>query len=573
MSGLRLSQFEYTVTANDDFVIGSPFDADLKTSKYITFQTTNKVGFANNPFLCCDYISDGNGTGHWNLGFSNDGSARSYLVLSGLPNTFTKPTTFTGDVYFSDDTITFNENSVTYFNGVVTVAESLTISPGAQLIIGGLTPSRALVSNSSGNGLVTSNVTTTEIGYVAGVTSGIQSQLNLKAPKDSPTFTSTATFSGPVVLNNTLVVAQSAAFNQTAAFNQSVAVNNSMVIGSQSSHTLLIKASPTFNTDVTFSQGITVNGSLTVNGTTTTLNTTNMDVEDANITVNKGGALATAKGAGLNVESSGSIVAYNRVSSDGQYWEMKSPTLSGTLCMTPPSNSSTATLSAYNVNANSVFYLPNAGGGTLAIGSNFDTGYILYAYNSYTVKSSGIKLSDLASISTDFTGKVNRTGDTFTGAVGAPSFVASGSGFSGPGTNLTGTASGLTVGTATNATNAAFASNASALNGYSSTTSPNASTVVLRDSAGDIYAHKFNGDGSGLNGTASSLSVGTATNATNATNSATVGGYSPATSDTSNTVVVRDGSGNFGTHGIRFTDGGNHYTLTIVNGVLTQTAS
>jgi hypothetical protein len=58
--------------------------------------------------------------------------------------------------------------------------------------------------------------------------------------------------------------------------------------------------------NVTGVNDLTVTGDLTVNGTTTTINTATVDVEDANITINKGGAQATADTsvAGLTVEMS-----------------------------------------------------------------------------------------------------------------------------------------------------------------------------------------------------------------------------------------------------------------------------
>ena len=50
------------------------------------------------------------------------------------------------------------------------------------------TASRAMVTDASGN-VGVSAVTAAELGYVAGVTSAIQAQLDLKAPKASPAFT------------------------------------------------------------------------------------------------------------------------------------------------------------------------------------------------------------------------------------------------------------------------------------------------------------------------------------------------------------------------------------------------
>lgn len=58
--------------------------------------------------------------------------------------------------------------------------------------------------------------------------------------------------------------------------------------------------------NVTGINDLTVTGDLTVNGTTTSVNTDTLDVEDANITVNKGGTQASANlaDAGLTVEMS-----------------------------------------------------------------------------------------------------------------------------------------------------------------------------------------------------------------------------------------------------------------------------
>lgn len=63
--------------------------------------------------------------------------------------------------------------------------------------------------------------------------------------------------------------------------------------------------------DLTVNRNLTVTGDMTVNGTTTTLNTATLDVEDANVTVNKGGTASTANTnvAGLTVEASGGTAA------------------------------------------------------------------------------------------------------------------------------------------------------------------------------------------------------------------------------------------------------------------------
>jgi len=61
----------------------------------------------------------------------------------------------------------------------------------------------------------------------------------------------------------------------------------------------------TFSADAFFSQDVTVTGDFTVNGTTTTVNTATLEVTDQNITVNNTGNDASAEGAGLTVERTG----------------------------------------------------------------------------------------------------------------------------------------------------------------------------------------------------------------------------------------------------------------------------
>lgn len=57
--------------------------------------------------------------------------------------------------------------------------------------------------------------------------------------------------------------------------------------------------------NITGVNDLTIGGDLTVNGTTTTINTATLDVEDVNITINKGGDQATAEAtAGLTIEMS-----------------------------------------------------------------------------------------------------------------------------------------------------------------------------------------------------------------------------------------------------------------------------
>jgi hypothetical protein len=113
------------------------------------------------------------------------------------------------------------------------------------------------------------SVSDTEFQYLGGVTSDLQTQLNDRVVgPGSSTNNRLATFSGTTgkVVQESTVTADS-------------------------------------------SGNLVVPGDLTVNGTTTSVNSTNLDVADKQITVNKGGVSPSAEGAGIAVESDGSAVS------------------------------------------------------------------------------------------------------------------------------------------------------------------------------------------------------------------------------------------------------------------------
>ena len=107
-----------------------------------------------------------------------------------------------GELYLAPDTAVYSVNNITPTNGNVNVPEGANkdlsnlsstgnakfqapITGGASTITSSnLTTNRALVSNSSGK-IAVSSVTLSELGYVSGVTSKIQTQLNGKVASNS----------------------------------------------------------------------------------------------------------------------------------------------------------------------------------------------------------------------------------------------------------------------------------------------------------------------------------------------------------------------------------------------------
>ncbi len=137
-----------------------------------------------------------------------------------------------------------------------------------------ITANRALISDS--NGIPTHATTTaTEIGYVNGVTSAIQTQMNLKAPLASPTFTGTVTT--PVTASRALVTGASSELAASATTATELGYVNGVTSAIQTQMNLKAPlASPTFSgtitTPLTASRALTIGASneLAVSATTAT---------------------------------------------------------------------------------------------------------------------------------------------------------------------------------------------------------------------------------------------------------------------------------------------------------------
>jgi hypothetical protein len=95
---LRLGQFRYTVTPDDDFVIGNPNNSGLLTPKYLVFQATSKTGYGNNPFIGCQYNQT---LDSWEIVYSNDGTTISSFLYSNVDNNITGNNNFSGITTFS----------------------------------------------------------------------------------------------------------------------------------------------------------------------------------------------------------------------------------------------------------------------------------------------------------------------------------------------------------------------------------------------------------------------------------------------------------------------------------------
>ena len=209
----------------------------------------------------------------------NNGLSVGTIVISATANTITGLSTSApsadGDVankkYVDDGLSGLSQNSISQGNSSVTVTDSSTGSFATGTTVGNLTLANGSITDSSGAiSFENENLTTT--GSVNGAAGN---------------------FTGAVGVDGNFDVA-------TNKLTVNATTGNTLIAG-----TLDVTGS------VTASGDLTVTGNLQVNGTTTTVNSTTVDIADLNITVASGASTsAAANGAGLTVDGASATMLY-----------------------------------------------------------------------------------------------------------------------------------------------------------------------------------------------------------------------------------------------------------------------
>lgn len=102
-----------------------------------------------------------------------------------------------------------------------------------------------------------------------------------------------------------------------------------------------------------------IGDTININGTLNSVNTTNTEVVDKNILLNKGGATASAGLAGFDIEENGSIVGYARIDGSRVSWDFKAPSTSGSFKITPSSSAFSSEIIAPSLVGNTTYTLPS----------------------------------------------------------------------------------------------------------------------------------------------------------------------------------------------------------------------
>ena len=240
----------------------------------------------------------------------NNGLSIGDIVISASANTITGLSTSApsadGDVankkYVDDGLAGLSQNSISQGNSSVTVTDSGT---GAIAIaVDGST----VINTVAAGATVTGTLTSTSTGsFATGTTVG-----NLTLANGSITDSS-----GAISFENENLTTTGSVNGAAGNFTGAVGVDgnfdvatNKLTVNATTGNTL-IAGTLDVTGSVTASGDLTVTGNLQVNGTTTTVNSTTVDIADLNITVASGASTsAAANGAGLTVDGASATMLY-----------------------------------------------------------------------------------------------------------------------------------------------------------------------------------------------------------------------------------------------------------------------
>jgi hypothetical protein len=246
-----------------------------------------KIGDGTNHWADLDYFIDANSTVNPSFGSSivfegataNDFETTLAITDPTADRTITFPdaagtVALTSDITVSaSSTNTFSNKSISLGSNTVTstLAQLNTAVSDADLasLAGSETLTNKTLTSPKINEDVAVTATATELNYVDGVTSAIQTQLDAKAPLAGPTFT------GTVVLPSTTSIGDVSSTEIGYVNGVTSAIQTQMDAKAP-------LAAPALTGDAT-AVNLTISGNLTVNGTTTNINSTNLVVEDKNI--------------------------------------------------------------------------------------------------------------------------------------------------------------------------------------------------------------------------------------------------------------------------------------------------
>lgn len=139
----------------------------------------------------------------------------------------------------------------------------------------------------------------------------------------------TVSTTGGIAVESDLVGMAYLAGTGPQVFSGNNTFSGNLILGATSGNSLTVNATTSFTNDVT------INGTLNVAGVINHTVTTNLDVVDKTITLNKGGGASSGGSSGIDIEENGSVSGYLSVNAARTGWDLKAPATAGIITFVP----------------------------------------------------------------------------------------------------------------------------------------------------------------------------------------------------------------------------------------------
>jgi hypothetical protein len=246
-----------------------------------------------------------------------------------------------GQIIYSNTVSTSDSTGALIVLGGVGVAGNIHAAAINDTPIGNTKPSTGSFTDLNATSFVVTNFSTANAVVTGGTVSGISGQASTLVVTDFST-------ANAVVTGGYITGVANIATTGVATVSGNLVAASSQSSTSTTTGALIVVGGAGIGGNVNVGEDLFVTGNLTVQGTTTTLNTNVLDVEDKNITIAKGAVnAAAADQGGITLEGANATILY---ASTGDSWNFNKQVIAPTL----------------NVTAN-VFLKPQSGGATVAI--------------------------------------------------------------------------------------------------------------------------------------------------------------------------------------------------------------
>jgi hypothetical protein len=147
---------------------------------------------------------------------------------------------------------------------------------------------------------------------------------------------------------------------------QSTSASSVLDVGTNANTAVLNLGTGSFTNTINLGTGsgtttINIGGpsdTVNITGTLNTVNVTDMEITDKNITLNKNGPAASGDGSGINIEEGSLITGFSKIGNSRTSWEFKAPASSGSVLLTPSAGAHVAEFKIPALSSSAIYTFP-----------------------------------------------------------------------------------------------------------------------------------------------------------------------------------------------------------------------